>query len=148
MIRHILVTLDGSEYSERALDHARELAQATGARLTLFSVVLRPDSPHTPTVPKLDEDSRKRALAYLVRKAGPLREAGLENVATEVRFGEPASLIADLAAEQGVDLIAMSTHGLGASGRYALGSIAFKVLMTAPCPVFMVRIPEMTRASA
>lgn len=146
MFRHILVTLDGSEYSERALGYARDLAQATGARISLISVILRPDSPHTPTVPKLDEDSRKRALAYLDGKAGTLRAAGVKDVATEVRFGEPASLIADLATERQVDLIAMSTHGLGASGRYALGSIALKVLMTAPCPVFMVRIPEMTRS--
>ena len=38
------------------------------------------------------------------------------------------------------------SHGMGAAHRYALGSVAMKVLTSAPCPVFMVRIQEESRA--
>jgi nucleotide-binding universal stress UspA family protein len=142
MFRHILVPLDGSEYAERSLKLAAELATTHQASLTLLSVLLRPDSPQIPHVPKLDAQSEERARVYLQARADTARAAGAANVSSEVLFGEAAAAIADFAAANGVDLIAMSTHGLGASGRYALGSVALKVLMTAPCPVLLVRIEE------
>jgi nucleotide-binding universal stress UspA family protein len=145
MFRHILVPLDGSEFGERALSQAEELARATGARITLFAVLLRPEGPdHTehPRVAKLDEQSRDRLLGELDDTAKAARQAGVESVETAVEFGEPAHRISEYAGANDVDLIVMSTHGLGATGRYALGSVALKVLMTAPCPVFMVRIPS------
>lgn len=142
MFDRILVPLDESEYSERALVPAQDLAKATGASVTLIGVLLRPTSVHVTAVPKLDEQSRLRLKQYLDGHAEAVRQAGIEHVTTEVRFGEAAGSIADLAREEQMDLIVMSTHGLGASGRYALGSVALKVLMTAPCPVFLQRIPE------
>lgn len=142
MFRNILVPLDESEYSERALSHAQELASANEGRVTLLTVLLRPDSPNIPHVPKLDAASEQRAQVYLDGIVERVRASGFQNVETHVAFGEPAGAIADLAKSGDADLIVMSTHGLGASGRYALGSVALKVLMTAPCPVLMVRIPE------
>jgi nucleotide-binding universal stress UspA family protein len=81
-----------------------------------------------------------RALAYLEEKAQALREAGVAQVAAHVRTGQPAAVITEVARELHADLIIMSTQGLGADGRYTVGSVALKVLMTAPCPIFMVRI--------
>jgi nucleotide-binding universal stress UspA family protein len=144
VFKQILVPLDGSEYSERALRYASDLAKSTGAALRLVSVVLRPEVAGEPHVERLDEQSRERAMRYLEAHATQARANGVADVTPEVRLGEPARAITEVAAERGADLVVMSTHGLGASGRYALGSIAFKVLMTAPCPVFMVRIPEET----
>lgn len=146
MFQHILVPLDESAYSERALTHAEELAKASGARLSLLVVILRPHSAGAPAVPKLDAVSRQHAEHYLQQRAEEVRSRGLAAVSTEVHFGEPADCIADVAEEEGVDLIVMSTHGLGATGRYALGSVALKVLMSAPCPVLMVRIQEASRS--
>ncbi len=144
MFRQILVPLDGSEYSERALGYATDLAKATGAAVRLLAVVLRPEVPGEPRVERLDEQSRERAERYLDAHAARVRANGVAAVTTEVRLGEAASAIADTAGERSADLVVMSTHGLGARGRYALGSVAMKVLMSAPCPVFMVRIPEET----
>jgi nucleotide-binding universal stress UspA family protein len=150
MFTQILVPLDGSAYGERALQYARDLATIAGAHVSLLSVVVAVDSPVVPA-PEQPEEHRGRAwLAYLDEKAEALREAGVAEVATYVRFGEPARLITELAREQTADLIVMSTEGLGADGRYALGSVALKVLMTASCPVFMVRInrPEPPKTPA
>jgi len=143
MFEHLLVPLDGSSYAERALAYAEQLAATTGAHITLLSVLLRPQSAEAPHVGKLDEQSRDRLQAELTAVAREVSaRSGAANVDVAVLFGEAAAQIADFAESHGVDLIVMSTHGLGATGRYALGSVALKVLMIAPCPVFMVRIPS------
>lgn len=147
MFQHILVPLDESAYSERALKHAEELAAASGGQVSLLVVVPRPHATegapeHLDAVRRLQAERPQRAEQYLKERAADVKSRGLATVNTEVRVGETADCIADAARERGVDLIAMSTHGLGATGRYALGSVALKVLMTAPCPVLMVRIQE------
>lgn len=151
MFNHILVTLDGSEYGERALPYTRDLAKAVGGRVSLLSVVLTAtDWPVAPGSEEPDENRGRLWLNYLDKQAEALRQAGVSEVTTSVRFGEPARLIAEVAREQQADLIVMSTQGQGADEHYVLGSVALKVLMTAPCPVFMVRInkPEPPRTVA
>lgn len=143
MFQHLLVPLDGSDYALRALEKGEELAQLTGARLTLLSVLLRPERPEATHVNKLDEQSRARLQADLDALVEQVKaRSALEQVDSEVRFGEPARQITEYANDAGLDLIVMSTHGLGAIGQYALGSVALKVLMTASSPVLMVRIPS------
>lgn len=143
MFKHLLVPLDGSEYALRALKYSEDLAQATGASLTLMGVLLRPEGPGVTHIEKLDEQSEQRLQGQLDKQAEDVRtRSGIVEVDAVVRFGEPAHQITDYARSEDVDLIVMSTHGLGATGQYALGSVALKVLMTAECPVFMVRIPS------
>jgi nucleotide-binding universal stress UspA family protein len=142
MFTHLLVPLDGSEYALRALAYAEDLAKATGARLTILGVLLRPEG-EGPHVPRLDEHSEAALQSQFDELVAQVKQrSGLDAVDSVVRLGEPAHQITDYAQSEGADLIVMSTHGLGATGMYALGSIALKVLMTAPCPVFMVRIPS------
>jgi nucleotide-binding universal stress UspA family protein len=141
MFKSIVVPLDGSGYSEQSLATALELARLSGARVTLVTVILGYKDAHVPVVPRLEDQTRKRAEGYL---DGFLREgqaAGFE-IAARVGHGDPAEEILRLAEESGGDLIVMSTHGIGAGGRHALGSVALKVLQAAQCPVLMVRIPE------
>lgn len=119
-----------------------------GSRIKLLVVSPReygPDAAESHSadpITQLQVTRPARAERYLAEQMSRLRASGLTSVDAEVRYGDTATCIVDAAREAGSDLIAMSTHGLGASGRYALGSVAFKVLMTAPCPVFMVRIQE------
>ena len=118
--------------------------------MNLLAVVPTVSSASAPAATELNENRGKAALAYLEENAKALRGAGVSDVTTLVRVGDPARLITEVARELGADLIVMSTQGLGADGRYALGSVALKVLMTAPCPVFLVRInkPEPPRSAA
>ena len=144
MFQNILVPLDESAYSERALAYAEELSRLTGAALTLVTVCTHLGPSELPEVQKLDAMAARRAELYLEKRVEAVREAGIADVRKEARFGEPAEVIAGIAGETGADLIVMSTHGQGAARRYPLGSVAMKVLTTAPCPVFMVRITEET----
>jgi len=149
LFTHILVPLDESPYAERALRYAEDMTKQGGGQLSLLVVVHEPPHPsgasQADPVSRRQEERPARAERYLQQQAEALRARGV-SVNTEVRFGDAADSIIDAATEHGADLIAMSTHGLGNSGRYALGSVALKVLMAAPCPVFMVRIQEAWRA--
>jgi nucleotide-binding universal stress UspA family protein len=141
LIKKIVVPLDGSEYSERALVTATEIAQESHALLTLITVISAYREAHLPIVPKLEEQARQRAASYLDPFVKATESKGFPVVA-KVAEGAPADQIVRWAEECDADMIVMSTHGIGAAGRHALGSIAMKVLESAPCPVLMVRIPQ------
>lgn len=141
MYKSLLIPLDGSEYSERALATGLELARLTGAKVIVSTVVLAYKDAHVPEVPKLEAQTRQRAENYLKSFVDEGRAAGFE-IEPDVRHGDPADEILGAAKEHSVDLIVMSTHGIGAEGRHALGSVALKVLQTAECPVLLVRIQD------
>jgi nucleotide-binding universal stress UspA family protein len=146
LIRKIVVPLDGSEYSERALANATDLAQDSHAVLSLITVISAYRDAHLPVVPKLEEQARHRAASYLEPFVEAAKGKGVPVVA-KVAEGAPAEEIVHWAEESDADMIVMSTHGIGAAGRHALGSIAMKVLESAPCPVLMVRIPQSEQAA-
>lgn len=139
MFKHILVTLDGSPYGERALSYVVDLAALAQARVTLLMIATEGPSPLHPS--DTTEDARAKVYrTYLDGHATRLREGGLTDVVAEVRSGPAARTIAEVARELQADLIAMSTQGVSAETDQGLGSVASEVLMLAPCPVFMVRI--------
>jgi nucleotide-binding universal stress UspA family protein len=141
MFQSILVPLDGSDYSERALATGLELARLSGAKITLLTVILGYKDAHVPAVERLDQQARDRAEAYLAPFLEDAHQAGFD-VSSHVGHGDPAQEIVAAARDSSADLIVMSTHGIGATGRHALGSVAMKVLQDSDCPVLMVRIPE------
>ncbi len=140
MFTHILVPLDGSEYSERAVEPALSLAEKYGARITLLTVMLRfPESKlQVLTVDQRSEDHGRRYLADV--RAMKLGTAAVP-VALVVELGTPAESIVECAMESQADLIVMSTHGTTAT-RYTLGSTAWKILQDAPCPVLLLPVPR------
>jgi nucleotide-binding universal stress UspA family protein len=82
----------------------------------------------------LHEESEK----YLDGKVAGLRADGCASVSAHVSEGDPASEIVDLASAP-QSLIAMATHGRSGVGRWALGSVAEKVVQHARAPVLLIR---------
>jgi nucleotide-binding universal stress UspA family protein len=151
VISRIIVPLDGSPTAEQVLPYVRVLGRSTKARLTLLRIV-EPAPPDLEgvaadglLVPSL-ERRWQQAHAYLEEVATPLRQEGLV-AATEVVDGEAASSILDLAERQPATLVAMSTHGRSGLARWALGSIADKVLHAATGPLLIVRAQEPEKVS-
>ncbi|MGE0227686.1 MAG: universal stress protein [Dehalococcoidia bacterium] len=143
MFKRVLVPLDESSYSERALSYAQSVLDPDGGVLTLLTVVhAPPPGEATDAIGRLQAQRPQRAREYLEKEVEALRAKGVNVEAEVIESGDTAERVVERATEQNSDVIVMSTHGLGASGRYALGSVALKVLMTAPCPVFMIRIQE------
>jgi nucleotide-binding universal stress UspA family protein len=140
MFKHILVTLDGSLFSERALTYAVDVARASQARMTLLSVIPSEALALDENVSDTPDPRFESWRAYHDKHVSGLREAGIEYVATELRLGIPARTITMVARELDVDLVVMSTQGLGADVDYGLGSVAARGLASVSCPVLMIRV--------
>ncbi len=140
MYKKILVPLDGSKLSEKALVHAHELAKQTTAEIVLLQVVVFPtrDYDVIPMDVAVSAEVIAETKRYLERVAGDLRRLGTR-VTTQVEVGYVADQIIDYAASHEVDLIVMSTHGRTGPARWLIGSVADRVAHGSKVPVFMVR---------
>jgi nucleotide-binding universal stress UspA family protein len=85
------------------------------------------------------EDAARRQLDTIVTDDDRQK---LNAAAVLVTSNSPALTITTYAQEHGVDLIIMGTHGRGAFAHLLMGSVAERVVRTAPCPVLTVRHPE------
>jgi nucleotide-binding universal stress UspA family protein len=140
-VKRILVPLDGSPLSEAVLPLAEALARDYEADLLLVRA-LSPGGSAEVEVAAQDE-----AEAYLRTRAADLTARG-RSVEWKVWYEEPARAIADAARYNGVDLIAMSTHGRGGISRLIVGSVAEALVRRAPVPVLLVRGQPTWRAGS
>lgn len=143
-IERILVPIDFSECSKKALQYALPLAKSHQAALTLLYVV-----PHVYSqgeyggvdCARLEvsmKESGEKELAKLARDEVP----GDIKASTQVQIGSPAREIVETARSLAADLIVIATHGRTGLKHILLGSVAEHVVQRAPCPVFVVRENE------
>ena len=143
-IRHILAPTDFSDSSKKALSDAFELARTFGATLSLLHV-LEP-SPYLGefTLPNMGEellgDLERQASAALAQVLPEAQQAKIE-VTRAVAIGSPSQKIVETAEAEHVDLILMATHGRTGLSHLLIGSVAERVVRTAPCPVLTIRPP-------
>jgi nucleotide-binding universal stress UspA family protein len=120
--RTIVVPLDGSDYSERALAIATSVADRVGADLVLVTAAIG-----GPLQPR----------DYLEEKASGLR-VGAGRVDVKVSDGEPIAAIVHATKEADDAVVCMTTHGRGRVRWAALGSVAEEVLQRVEGPVILV----------
>lgn len=135
----ILVAIDGSQGSQRALAKAIELAQLTGATLTALAVE-GPLPAYAATIGEVDEVRRQKERYYegVVEAARADAEAAGVEIDVELRPGHAAELITTFARDRGADLIVVGHRG-HVLGDYLLGSTADRVAHRAHCPVIIVK---------
>lgn len=147
ILRKILVPLDGSETSEKAIPYVEELAARTKGEVLLYSVV-PPVSPvyalpgETVQFPYTQADVdvlRAKTEEYLGQAVNALKEKGI-NARAKVAVGGIADEIIKEADAMPADLLAMSTHGRSGISRWAFGSTADKVLHEGNTPLLLVRV--------
>ncbi|MBI2957560.1 MAG: universal stress protein [Chloroflexi bacterium] len=140
MFERLLVALDGSEQSETTLPYVEEMAGRLGSEVVLLRVC---------------ESERRcpadEARTYLEQQAKIVRRLSVErgapvsrrevSVRTEVRMGKPADNIIDFAAQTGIGLIVMAAHGRSGVTRWAVGSVADKVLRATNLPMALISGP-------
>jgi nucleotide-binding universal stress UspA family protein len=153
--RRILVPLDGSAMGEAVLEHAARLARLDPeAELVLLQVlqplssaVWVPDAAVLAAWPagEVAHRDEEAARLYLRGVADRLDKQGLRARAGVRVSGTVAPAILEAAKEEKVDLVALSTHGRSGFARFALGSVADKVLRACPVPVLVYRPPEKTQ---
>lgn len=144
---HMMITLDGSDLAEQALGPALQLGRLMQTRYTLLRVVkpvvsLDPTTGWSATTDRNEPLARQQldeAQAYLDRIAERLRGQGLTVQTRLVLHTRPADTILEETREQGVDVIALATHGRGGLQRLLLGSVADKVLRGGTTPLLICR---------
>jgi nucleotide-binding universal stress UspA family protein len=144
MYQRILVPLDGSDTSSKALEEALRLAGLSGARVDLLHVVEGYGGGYVPTdiyyqdvLPQLVQQGER----LLAQAAGKARERGVatETVLIDGGAERVSTLILRQAEARNADLIVLGTHGRRGIGRLLLGSDAEQVARSAPIPVLLVR---------
>ena len=147
--RHVLLPTDFSDDARLAREAARRVFPfGEGSRIHLLHVFQLPHEYEIYRAETFAEvyrsfrrDLREDLEAELHAVATELEATGAE-IEVEVLEGHAGSMIVNRAAELGVDLIAMGTHGRSTVQRLLLGSTARRVVQHAPCPVLTVRNPR------
>jgi len=155
MFKKILVPLDGSEHSLRALEIAVQIAKKFEAKITLihvYSVGIRPVVMPEPTtltpvgipvmaptdVSKVAEATRKAGAAILADGEEKVKAEGIE-VETLLKEGHSVQEIVKTAKEGSFDLIVIGARGISKIREIILGSVSDGVVHNAPCPVLVVK---------
>jgi nucleotide-binding universal stress UspA family protein len=138
-LKRILVPHDFSDSSEAAVRYAIELARKFGARLYFLNVSERLRMEMGTDFPVgLEEAVEAAVRERLMTIVTPQERNELKPLFIVVP-GAPAAAIVRYASDEHIDLIVMGTHGRGFVAHVVLGSVAEKVVRTAPCPVLTVR---------
>ena len=133
-VKKILYPTDFSSYSNQAYFHALGLAEAYRASLTVLYV-------YTPGSEGPDGSGGDRR--YWKSQLEQIRPANASIPVSHVLLeGDPAGEIVRYAADAGVDVIVLGTHGRTGVERLLMGSVAEKVMRDAPCSVLVVKLPK------
>jgi nucleotide-binding universal stress UspA family protein len=137
MYKSILVPLDGSALAEAILPEIEKVARCMQARIILLRVCRAHVFPGRDST-KAEVEVVRRAEGYLTAIRDRLAAEGFE-VEALVRYGAVAEEILAHSSRKEIDLIAMCTHGRSGLGRWALGSVAEKIVRRSDKPVLLVR---------
>jgi nucleotide-binding universal stress UspA family protein len=145
----ILITLDGSPFSERAIDAVTALGRSFGSEYALLMVIEPPLPIADPTglvvVPMMagaEKQLREAATKYLQGQAERLRKEGFVVTTHPVEAAGAAGTIIAQADTLKVDLVALASHGAGGFERLVVGSVADKVIRGSHHPTLVIRPPQ------
>ncbi len=138
-LKRILVPHDFSDTSTAATNYAVALARSFGAQIAFLYVGDGSQAELEGEIPVAGDGAVAQAVRNrLLKTLTPVDQLTL-SPEFYARAGTPATEIARFAREREIDLIVMGTHGRGFVGHVVMGSVAEKVVRTAPCPVLTVR---------
>lgn len=152
-MKTILVPVDGSDFSKRALLKAKELADQLGSKILLINVVnIKSAISYYHFSPRLAQDSmaldwreiisnaKEDSLKLLEESKELLKGSNVETFVIDKPGSDLSSLIVEFADEHEVDMIVMGSNGMGSlTRRIYLGSVTTKVLHTTQKPVLVVQ---------
>ncbi len=144
MFRKILIAVDGSGHSKRAIAYGAKIASQHGAEVFLFHVMRHLGSDRVP--PDLEElehmehlrvteaDMLRSIADAIINEARDLAEKqGATNIQAVIHDGDPATRIVDYCKAHEIDLVVIGRRGLGGLASLLLGSVSQKVSHAAPC---------------
>ncbi|HSO51961.1 MAG TPA: universal stress protein [Actinomycetes bacterium] len=140
MLEKLLLAVDESEHSRKAVPATVELARAGGGSVHVLHVL----ELYYPVPPTVQGDTAEEAQALVDGIVEELKGAGVtaEGAVRPSTGGSPAGAILEHARELGASLIVVGSHGHSALGGLLIGSVANKLTQLSACPVLVVRDKE------
>lgn len=149
LLKNVLVAVDASENSDRALDFALDLTEKFGADLTILNVseslpmtAVQPDlnASSGANIPVIPRDFMKIHEEILFKAVARAKSAKPHlTVSSVLREGDPAVEIVNCAKEGGFDIVVVGHKGIGKMKEFFVGSISEKVAHLVSCPVVIVK---------
>lgn len=148
--RKILVPTDFSESSDKAVEHAAEMAATYKAKVMVLHVIeenvkqcaidyLVDYCLEDDFVSTFEREILKAANERLGKQVSSLKDAHKAAIEFEVKRGDPSDTILEEQLKLGADLIVIASHGRSGNARHAIGSVTDKVVRAAQCPVLVNR---------
>jgi len=147
MYKRLLVAVDGSEQSYKALDHAVAIAEKFDSKLLLLTVIstLVPpfltDESFDPTTYTKYQERTNELYHNMLKDADEMvsvKHPNL-NIHTILREGRPSATIVDVAEKEGCDMIVMGSRGIGGIKGWVLGSTSHRVAVSCKKPVMIIK---------
>lgn len=154
MYNKILVPLDGSKFSECSLEHVKQIAVGCHVSQVILLAAVEParnrivwpsnETQAQESATQIVDDQRelhRKAESYVFGIAEILKKEGIaaQSIAIdEMENEQAAEVILNYAQNNNIDLIAMSTHGRSGVSRWAIGSVAEKIVRYSPVPVMTI----------
>lgn len=149
MLERLVVGVDGSDHSYKAVKYACDMAKLAGSRILLVCVyrpIRMPESTHSMVRPQLHPDPADTGMHAMAKDvvegaAKYAQEIGVdpEKVETYVRHGPVARTLAGFAAQHDANAILVGGRGLGDISAFMLGSVSHKLATIAECTVILVK---------
>ena len=141
MFTNIVVPIDGSDNSYRALDAALLLSEKLGSNITVIHVMEEVPITHIGSEKMLNEllEAYKKENQDILLKCTEIANQKGLTIKTFLLQGNPASAILDYIKKEKFDLVIMGSRGLGKFKELILGSVSSKILHHSPCAVLLIR---------
>jgi nucleotide-binding universal stress UspA family protein len=141
LFTNILVPVDGSDNSYRALDAALLLSEKLGSNITVIHVMEQFPITHIGSEKLLSEvlEAYKKENQDILSKCSEIATQKGLTIKTVLIQGNPASVILDYSKKEKFDLLIMGSRGLGKFKELILGSVSGKIVHHSPCAVMLIR---------
>lgn len=141
MFTNILVPVDGSDNSYRALDAALVLSEKLGSNITVIHVMEEIPITHIGSEKLLKEllEAYKKENQDILSKCSEIASQKGLTINTFLLQGNPASVILDFSKKEKFDIVIMGSRGLGKFKELILGSVSSKIVHHSPCAVLLIR---------
>ena len=141
MFTKILVPVDGSDNSYKALEAALVLSEKLGSNISVVNVMEQVPITHIESEKLLSEllEAYKKENQEILSKCSDIaRQKGIA-IKTVLLQGNPAPVILDYSKKENFDLVIMGSRGMGKFKELIIGSVSSKIVHHSPCAIMIIR---------
>jgi len=141
MFTKILVPVDGSDNSYRALEAALVLSEKLGSNISVVNVMEQVPITHIESEKLLSEllEAYKKENQEILSKCSDIASQKGIAIKTVLLQGNPAPVILDYSKKENFDLVIMGSRGMGKFKELILGSVSSKIVHHSPCAIMIIR---------